>query len=381
MKKKYIPFYVPHIPKSTLNAIKEAIDSGWITTGPRTVEFEREFGKVIGSKENITVSSCTAALHLSYLAHKLGVGDEVIVPSFTFCSTINTIMQVGATPIFCDIDEKTLCADPKDIERKITKKTKAIVVVHYSGMPVDMDIVNYIAKKNKIIVIEDAAHAFMTKYKGKYIGCGKNTTCFSFYATKNITTAEGGMIATSSKNLAEQLQILRMHGISKNAWKRYSPKGSWYYDVITPGYKYNMTDIEAVLGLEQLKRVKEIVKKRKNLASHYKRLLKDNKNIILPSEVPYKNSQHAWHIFVIRIKNTSKTNRDDLIDKLKDLGIGTSVHFIPNHMQSYYRKHFREIDLPITEKVFKEIISLPFYEDLKKEQIQYICDNINALTG
>jgi len=379
-QKTFIPFYVPHIPQSTYKAITEVLKSGWITTGPKVKIFEKRFGRTINSKSNIAVSSCTAALHLAYLAHKLDAGDEVIVPSFTFCSTINTIIQVGATPVFCDIDEQTLCIDPKDIEKKITKKTKAIIVVHYAGMPADLDTINNIASKNNLVVIEDAAHAFMTQYKGLYIGSGKNTTCFSFYATKNITTSEGGMITTQDKNISEYLQIMRMHGISKNASNRYDKKGDWFYDVITPGYKYNMTDIEAVIGIEQLKRVNEIVKRRKYLASIYKKFLIKNKNITLPADVPYKESQHAWHLFTIRIKDTAKITRNELIEKLKDAGIGTSVHFIPNHMQSYYKEHIGNVNLPITEKVFHEILSLPFYEDLTENQIKFVCDTLNYLT-
>ncbi len=378
---KYIPFHVPHIPKGTYSVIKEVIDSGWLTTGPKVGVFEEKFGQVLGTKYNIAVSSCTAALHLTYLAHGIGPGDEVIVPSFTFCSAINTIIHVGATPIFCDIDEKTLCADPKDIEKKITKKTKAIVVVHYGGMPADMDSINKLASDNKVIVIEDAAHAFMTKYKGTYIGSGKNTTCFSFYATKNLTTSEGGMITTQDKKIAEYAQIMRMHGISKHAWNRYGKEGSWIYDVIAPGYKYNMTDIDAAIGLEQIKRVQESVKRRQYLAKKYTTLLSTNPAIVLPSDVPYASSQHAWHLYTIRVTETSKISRDLLIEKLKDAGIGTSVHFIPNHLQSFYKKRFGHVDLPVTEKVFKTILSLPFYEDITDEQIAYICKAIYDLTN
>jgi perosamine synthetase len=291
----YISFHVPHIPESTYGAIKDVIKSGWLTTGPKVRIFEKTFGQIIDSKNTIAVSSCTAALYLAYLAHKLGVGDEVIVPSFTFCSTINTLIHVGATPVFCDIDEKTLCLDPLDIERKITKKTKAIVVVHYGGMPADMDKINALATKNNLIVIEDAAHAFMTKYKGQYIGSGSNTTCFSFYATKNLTTSEGGMITTNNEEISNYVQLMRMHGISKHAWNRYGKEGDWHYDVIAPGYKYNMTDIEAVIGIEQLKEVQVSIDRRKYLANKFKRQLERKQNIILSTEGIYADSQHAWH--------------------------------------------------------------------------------------
>lgn len=376
----YIPFHVPHIPESTYDAIRDVIKSGWLTTGPKVGIFETSFGQIINSKNSVAVSSCTAALHLAYLAHKLGPGDEVIVPSFTFCSTINTLVHVGVTPIFCDIDEKTLCLDPHDAERKITKKTKAIVIVHYGGMPADMDTINKLAVRHNLVVIEDAAHAFMTKYKGQYIGSGSNTTCFSFYATKNLTTSEGGMITSDNAEVVDFVQLMRMHGISKQAWNRYGKEGDWHYDVIAPGYKYNMTDIEAVLGIEQLKGVQTSIDKRKYLADKFKHLLRNNPNILLPAEVPYQNSQHAWHLFVIRVNDQSKISRDQLINELKIAGIGTSVHFIPNHMQSYYKNMAGNVSLSVTEKVYNSILSLPFYQDLTDEQVEYICANINHLT-
>lgn len=379
---KYIPFYIPHIPKTTYKEIKKVIDSGWITTGPKVKAFEDQFGQVIKSEYNIAVSSCTAALHLAYLAHHLGPGDEVIVPSFTFCSTVNMIVQVGATPIFCDIDENIFCANPESIQKLITARTKAIVVVHYAGMPANLEEINRLAKNHGLIVIEDAAHAFMTKYHGQYIGSGNNTTCFSFYATKNLTTAEGGMVTTSDLKIKEFIEIMRMHGISKHAWNRYGKQGSWEYDVISPGYKYNLTDIAAVIGIEQLKRIKVSASRRHYLASTYKKFLEVNPNVILPAAVPDSDSEHAWHLFTIRISPGSKITRDDLIDKLNNFGIGTSVHFIPNHLQSYYQKRFgKNNSLPVTEKVYQSIVSLPFYEDLTKKQIEYICSKINILTN
>lgn len=378
---KYIPFHKPHLPKTTYLAVKKILNSGWLTTGPNVKKFEEKFKEVIKSRHTIAVSSCTAALHLAYLAHKFGPGDEVIVPSYTFVSTINAIVHAGAKPVFCEIDENTLCVNPIDVEKRITKRTKGIVVVHFAGMPTDMDKINNIANKYKIAVIEDAAHAFMTKYRDKYIGEGNNTVCFSFYATKNLTTIEGGMIATSNEEIANFSKIMSLHGISKNAWKRYSKEGSWRYDVIVPGYKYNMTDIQAVIGIEQLKHVNESIQKRQYLASIYKKHLENNPNIILPINPPYPNSQHAWHLFVIRLTGKSKINRDTLIELLKEHGIGTSVHFIPNHLQSYYRSLTENsIKLPITEKVFNSIISLPFFEDLTESQIKKICKIINKST-
>ncbi len=377
----YIPFHKPHLPNTTYPAIKKVLNSGWLTTGPRVTIFEDRFKEIVKSKQAIAVSSCTAALHLAYLANKFGPGDEVIVPSYTFVSTINTIMHTGAKPVFCEIDESTLCANPTDLEKRITKKTKGIVIVHFAVMPTDMDSINNLAKKYNLAVIEDAAHAFMTKYKGKYIGESNNTICFSFYATKNLTTLEGGMITTNNKKIAGFSRIMSLHGISKDAWKRYNKEGSWKYDVIAPGYKYNMTDVQAVIGIEQLKHVGESVKKRQYLASLYKKRLENNPNIILPIDPPYPNSQHAWHLFTIRLTEKSKVSRNRLIELLKEHEIGTSVHFIPNHLQTYYRRLMgNSVRLPVTEKVFDTIISLPFFEDLTDFQVEKICQTINELT-
>lgn len=356
--------------------------SGWLTTGPKVSIFEKKIKNFIGVKNSIAVSSGTSALHLAYLSKKIGVGDEIIVPSYTFCSTINTIVHTGATPVFCDIDKDTLCANPNDIKKRITKKTKGIVVVHFAGMPADMDKINAIAKKHNLFVVEDAAHAFMTKYKGKNIGQGDNTVCFSFYATKNLTTVEGGMVTTNDDQIANFIKIMSMHGISKDAWKRYSKEGNWRYDVIAPGYKYNMTDIQAAIGLEQLKHLTMMLNKRKKIAKWYNQYLSVNKNIILPKDTPYKNSQHGWHLYTIQLKKNSSVSRDQLIEKLKENGIYTSVHFIPNHLQSYYKNTTNKpIVLPVTEKVFSSILSLPFFVTLSENEVKHIAKVINQITN
>jgi len=379
MKKREIPFTKPHIPESTLPEIGKVLKSGWITTGQKAKEFEQEFAKFINTKNGIAVANGTAALHLAYKAVGIGPGDEVLVPSFTFCSTINMIIHLGATPVFCDIDEKSLCIDPKDVERKITQQTKAIVVVHFAGMPADLTEIQRMANKRKIAVIEDAAHAFMTKHNNHYIGSGRNLACFSFYATKNLTTAEGGMVTTNNKHLGEYIRMLSMHGISKHAWNRYSKKGTWKYDVLFPGYKYNMTDIQAVIGIEQLKVAQKSREKRLSLINRYFEKLATNPALILPTREMKPGNEHAWHLFTIRLKDTSKINRDELFEKLKEFGIGTSVHFIPNHMQSYYKKTYGKVSLPITEQVYKSILSLPLYEDMSFEDVDYVAEVVNSL--
>lgn len=373
-----VPFYKPNIPKSTIKRIKSVIDSGWITTGPLVREFESEFGKTIEANRCVAVSSCTAALHLSYIAAGLKPGDEVLIPSFAFCSAINFIIHAGATPVFCDIKEDTLCVDSDDIKRKINKKTKAIVVIHFAGMPADMDAINKIARDNKLVVIEDAAHAFLTKYRGKWIGNSKNYVCFSFYATKNLTTAEGGMISCVTEEQENLLRRLSSHGISKSSIERYGSGNDWEYDVLYPGFKYNMTDIQAAFGMEQLPYAMRAHTKRARLVNLYRKYLSSNENLILPIDPPFEDSEHAWHLFTIRLKSTVKITRDELIKKLKESGIGTSVHFIPYHTQTLYKKlsHYPQ-KLPITERVYNSILTLPLYENLTETDIRCIVGALN----
>lgn len=377
---KNIPFHKTYLPRTTLCSIKDVLDSGWLTSGPRVKTFEQEFGNHLGTRHNIATSSCTAALHLAYLSHDVGPGDEIIVPSFTFCSTINTIVHTGATPIFCDIDEKTLCIDYKCVKKLITKKTKGVVVVHFAGMPADMDGINQLAKKHGLFIIEDAAHAFGAKYKGSFIGTGDNTTCFSFYATKNLTTIEGGMLTTSNDKIANSSRVMSFHGISKDAWKRYSKEGSWKYDVVSPGYKYNLTDIQAAIGLEQLQHIKAITRKRNQIVGWYRKYLGINRNLILPSDPPYENSTHAWHLFTIRLSSNSSISRDQLIEELKNKKIGTSVHFIPNHLQTYYKNKYGKISLPVTESIYTSILSLPLFIELTESKVRYVSNTINDIT-
>lgn len=368
-----IPFHKPTLNRNTKKLLEKVIDSGWLTTGEQVKDFEKGIGQLLGLENALAVSSCTAALHLAYIALGLKKGDEVIVPSFTFCSTINTIIHTGATPVFCDIDERTLCLDPMDVSRKITAKTKAVVIVHFAGMPADIGAIKKICKKRKISIIEDAAHAFLTKYKGDYVGNHGNITCFSFYATKTLTTAEGGLIATPLFKQLEQIRMWALHGMSKNAWSRYGKVGSWRYDVVVPGYKYNMSNVHAAIGLSQLPSAIEEMRVRTRHADEYRRLLQDIPDLILPINPLYKGSEHSWHLFTIRTRDQRK--RDSLIEHLKEHGVGTSVHFIPNHQQCYYRKAGRVV-LPVTEMVGKSILSLPIYPSLTSGDIKRITNLI-----
>ena len=365
---KNIPFHKPHIGRQAQKMISAILKSGWLTTGARVKEFEEGVLNLLGLKYTAAVSSGTAALHLAYLTLDLKAGDEVIVPSFTFCSTINMIVHTGATPIFCDIDSKTLCIDTTELAKKITDKTKAVVVVHFAGMPADLDKIGSICAERGIPIIEDAAHAFLTEYKGKYIGAHGNTTCFSFYVTKTITTAEGGMVATASSDIIERVYRLSLHGLSRGAEKRYNIGGSWKYSVLEPGYKYNLSDVHATIGLSQLPNVLRDKKERTEIANLYRELLKSCKDIELPIDPPYEKSSHVWHLFTILVKD--QTKRDVLIEWLKERGVGVSVHFQPNHLQPAY--HVADSRLPVTEKIGDSILSLPIYPGLKKGEVKYI---------
>ncbi|MEC1603412.1 DegT/DnrJ/EryC1/StrS family aminotransferase [Bacillus halotolerans] len=359
-----------------LETVAETIKSGWISKGPKVIEFEKKLGEYLGAEHVISCNSGTAALHMALLALGVGEGDEVIVPSFTFCSSVNVILHVGATPVFADICEDDLCIDPEDVRQKLSPRTKAVIAVHFAGHPANLDELSSICKENGLYLIEDAAHALGTRYNGKMIGTHGDAVCFSFYATKNITTGEGGALILKDEEAAERARLYGWHGITKNAWNRYGEKGSWRYDVLLPGFKYNMTDIQAALGLIQLKRAAEIQEKRTRIAKYYaSELTNQSERAELPlTDIP-SHITHSWHLFILRVKKRGEMERDQFIENMKAKNIGLSVHFIPVHMHPYYSEHF-PAKLPVTERIFPEIVSLPLYSQLSKEDCQYIVQSI-----
>lgn len=379
MDKKQIAFHKTHITDDEINLVVEALKSGWTTMGPKTVEFERLFAEYIFKDVNspivyntefihaVSLNSATAALHLALKAIGLKAGDEVILPTNTFVATAEVVTYFNATPVLCDIEYDTHNMDVSKIEALITNRTKAIIPVHFGGQPCDMDEIKVIASKYNLKVIEDAAHALPSSYKGKKIGLISDITCFSFYATKTLSTGEGGMAVTNNPEYAKKIRINRLHGISKDAWDRYSEKGSWYYEVVDNGNKYNTTDINAALGIAQLKKLEYMRDRRKEIALMYDKAFKENKDIITP--VFREDRETSWHLYVIKVKN-----RDQVISKLKELGISTSVHFIPVHKHPYYKEtyKYRDSDYKVANKVFEESISLPLYPDLSKEDVEYI---------
>jgi len=373
-----IPFHKTHTTEEEINAVIKAIKSGWLTMGPKTIEFEKKFKTFIDSEQAISMNSATAALHLALKAVGIKRDDEVILPTNTFVSTAEVVTYFDAVPVLCDIEESTHNIDTSKIENLITNKTKAIIPVHFAGQPCDMDEIYEIAKKYDLKVIEDAAHAIPSEYKGEKVGNLKGTdiTCFSFYATKTLSTGEGGMATTNNTEYAKSIKINRLHGISRDAWDRYTSKGSWYYEIVDNGCKYNTTDLNASLGLIQLKKQDELREKRELIAQKYNSAFKDNENIIIP--FVKEDRRTSWHLYVIKIENRNK-----VIEKLKKKGVGCSVHFIPVHKHPYYKEKyaFKNEDYPIANKVFEKSLSLPIFPDMTDSEIEYVIKVVNEVVN
>jgi len=381
--KTYIPFHKPTIGQEEIKALRKVLESGWLTTGPQTVAFEKEFIQYTQSKYSVALNSCTAALGLSLAAAGIKQGDEVVLPSFTFPATAAEIIHLGAIPVFADIDPEVFNVTSESIQKKITSRTKAIIPTHFGGHPCDLRPLIRLANKNHLLIIEDAAHALGSLYEGKPIGSSKTfAACYSFYATKNITTAEGGMLTTQSKSTEKKVRILSLHGIKKDAWKRYSDAGNWFYEVVEPGYKSNLSDIQSALGRVQLEKLNRMNQKRCHIASLYDKYLSDIEEIQTPQTHPY--ATRNGHLYTITGKTWTFSQRNKIIQYLKDWNIGASVHFIPTHLHPYYRNRFGNLshELPVTESVYHRIISLPIYPELDKESIKYISEVLkNALAA
>ena len=364
-----IPFHKPHITKKEVDSVIETMQSGWLTMGPKTIQFENNFKENIGSQYAISVNSATSALHLALNAVGVGIEDEVIIPTNTFIATAEAVVYSGARPVLCDIEYKTHNMNSHIIEELITPNTKAIIPVHFGGIPCNMDQISKIANKNNLKVIEDAAHALPSIYKNKKIGTFSDAVCFSFYATKTLSTGEGGMVTTNNKKIAEKIKLQRLHGINGDAWKRYERDKDWYYEVIDLGYKYNTTDIQSAMGLVQLEKLDWMRNERKLIADKYKNAFSGKLNFI---EEGNKN-ESSWHLFIIKIGN-----RDELHQKLKEKGISTSVHFIPIHRQPYYKNifSFDNEKYPVANLVFEQSLSLPIYPGLGESEVEYIIENV-----
>jgi dTDP-4-amino-4,6-dideoxygalactose transaminase len=377
---EFIPFHKPAIGEDEIRSVVETLKSGWLTTGSKVKRFEEDFASYVGSKHGVAVNSGTAALHLALEAVGIKEGDEVIVPTMTFTATAEVVLYFKAKPVLVDCQCDTFNVDPNQIEAAITSKTKAIVPVHMAGQPCDMDAILSIARKHDLRVIEDAAHSLPAGYHGKTIGTIGDITCFSFYATKTITTGEGGMATTNNSEWAQRMRMMSLHGISYDAWKRYTKEGSWYYEVLYPGFKYNLTDIAAAIGIEQLKKCDEFWQARQRIAMIYQQAFAELDEVQVP--LCRKDVQHAWHLFVIQLNlERLRISRNQFIDALREKQIGASVHFIPLHLHPYYRDTFsyHPDNFPQASAVFERIVSLPIYPSMTEANVRDVIVAVRKL--
>ena len=378
-KKPFIPFSRPWIDDTEIEAVSQVLASKWISTGTKVREFERSFAEYLGVKHAIAVSSCTAALHLSLVVAGISSGDEVITTPYTFTATAEAIRYVGAKPVFVDIQPDTLNIDITKIEQAITRRTKAILPVHFAGLPCNMDVLQDICRNHDLTLIDDAAHAIPTEYKGQYIGGIGDLSAFSFYANKNMTTAEGGMVTTNNDAFAKPLRTMRLHGIDKDAWTRQSQRDIWRYDIATEGYKYNMTDIQAAMGLCQLMKLNKQHERRRDLAQIYQTELANFPQISTPV-VPDNPREHSYHLYIIQLP---PGERDGFVGALREANIECSVHYIPLHLFEFYQKEYDYGigDFPCAEAAFERVVSLPLHPALTEEEIHIVIDEIGKIVG
>ena len=380
---KFIAFGLPDIGEEEIAAVVKTLRSGWVTTGPATLEFEKQFASYIGSDvQAIAVNSATAGLHLALEACGVKEGDEVIVPTLTFTATAEVVRYLGADPIFVDCDLDTLCIDIKQIENKITSKTKAIIPVHIGGLPCDMEAILSIAKKYNLRVIEDAAHTCPSKINNVMIGTHESDAIvYSFYANKTITTGEGGMIVSKNPEIIKRCKIMRLHGISKDAFDRFTSKTpAWYYEIIAPGFKYNLSDIASSIGICQLAKADKFQSIRQTMAERYYRELADVPLILPPNIKNPATDLHSWHLFCCQL-DTNKISRNDFIQAMSDKGVGTSVHYIPLHMQPYWKERYNleDNDFPNAAKYYKNAVTIPLYTKMTDEEQTYVINSIKEI--
>ena len=360
----FLPFAKPDTGLEELQAVSQAIASGWVTTGPVTKQFEANFNEFLGGGlECLAVNSATAGLHLALEALGIGPGDEVIAPSLTFTATVEVVRYLGAEPVLVDVDPVTLNMCPQQVRKAITAKTKAIMPVHYAGLACDMAAILAIAKEFNLKVVEDAAHALPTTVNKTLVGqLNSDITVFSFYANKTMTTGEGGMAVTKNPDLAKRMRVMRLHGMSRDAFDRFTSKTpAWYYEIVAPGYKYNLTDIASSMGIEQLKKLPGFLKRRQLLAAKYQQQLA-SLPLTLPADAPIGDI-HSWHLYVIRLKSEAKLNRDQVIQGLSDAGIGSSVHYVPLHRHPYWRDRYQLTPemFPVAELAYQQMLSIPLF--------------------
>ena len=377
----FIPFHRPSIGSEEIDAVNQVLTSRWLTTGPVALEFEKEFARYVGCKHALALNSGTAALQLALRAIGLGPGDEVLAPTYTFTATAEVVTYFGGKPVLCDSLPGGFNIDPDEVERRITPRTRALIPVHIAGECCQMDRLHALARRHGLHVIEDAAHALPVDYQGKRIGAISEFTAFSFYATKTLTTGEGGMLTTNDDGYAQQASMMRLHGIGGDAWKRYSRTGSWYYEVQEAGYKLNLCDLLAALGRVQLRRCDDFWKARCQIAAAYNQAFSQIEELQLPP-VGEEATQHAWHLYILRLRDeTLSIDREQFIEELKAAGIGTSVHFIPLHLHPYYARTYgyRQHDFPHAEDAYSCCFSLPIYPDLSAAEMERVIQSVQQV--
>jgi dTDP-4-amino-4,6-dideoxygalactose transaminase len=385
VREDFLPYALPTIGIDEVAEVIDSLRSGWITTGPKVKRFESDFAEYVGTSHAIAVNSCTAGLHIALTALGIGPGDEVIIPTFTFCSTANVAVHLGAKPVLVDVGDDFLVT-AGIVEAAITPATRAIVVVHYAGQACDLDPIYEVAVRHNLPIVEDAAHVVGADYHGHKIGSDalqrdipelRRTTVFSFYATKNLTTGEGGMITTVDAGLEETMRLLSLHGISRDAWKRYTSAGSWYYEVISPGYKDNMTDIQASLGIHQLRQLDDFIETRRRYAGMYDEAFADVPEVNTP--ITHFDRGHVYHLYPIHLSLDRLTiDRAEFIEELKACNIGTSVHFIPVHLHPFYQGcyGYRRGDMPVAEMLYEGLLSLPIYPRMSESDVRDVIEAV-----
>jgi dTDP-4-amino-4,6-dideoxygalactose transaminase len=382
-KPAFLPFALPEIGEEEINEVVDALRSGWVTTGPRTKRFEQAFAEFLGDPqiECIAVNSATAGLHLALEAIGIGPGDEVITTTHTFTATAEVVRYLGADVVLVDIDPATMNIDPRLVEAAITPRTKAILPVHYAGLAVDMLEILDIARKHGLRVVEDAAHALPTTLEKELIGTlGSDATVFSFYANKTMTTGEGGMLVTRNAELAKRAKVMRLHGMNRDAFDRFTAKvPSWYYEIVAPGFKYNLTDIAAALGLHQLKRLPGFQLRREQIAQAYHQAFADLP-LVLPPRAP-EGDTHSWHLYVLRLADDAGIERDTFIERMYEAGIGCSVHYIPLHLQPYWRDRYglKPEQFPHSQKAFERMVSIPLYTAMSDADVQRVIATVRGI--
>jgi len=376
----FIPFALPDLTDTEIDAVVEVLRSGWVTTGPKAKAFEERFGQAAGTRHCVVVNSCTAALHLALEAVGIEAGDEVIVPTMTFAATAEVVRYLGATPVLVDVRPGDHNVDPAAVAGAVTARTRAIVPVHFAGVPADMAELGALARAHRVPLVADAAHAFPCRYQGRNVGTLADVTCFSFYATKTMTTGEGGAAVTDNGEWAERMRVMALHGISRDAWKRYTAEGSWYYEILAPGFKYNLTDVAAAMGLAQLARVEQMRDRRAAIAARYDEAFRGLDALELLRCSPDRTSAH--HLYVVKLVPAAlRIGRNAFIDELKRRGVGASVHFIPLHEHPYYRDAFgyRPDSLPVAHDLYLRSLSLPFFSAMSDEQVGRVIGAVEAL--